>query len=402
MSKCADYIIVGAGIVGAALALTLIQRNPHKTVIVLEREDKPAQHQTGRNSGVIHAGVYYAPGSMKAEFCRQGCEQTISFCRQYSIPFEQCGKLLVATHADELGAMHNLFARCKENGLSPEMLSKEQIARQEPHINAVAGFAVQQSGITDYTEVCQTMLALAQASGRCQVQYSSCVQQIVESGDKVTLDVELVDGTRRSFEAAQLVNCAGIYADELASRQGLQSDIKLLPFRGEYYRLAPKFDGLTERLVYPIPNPDMPFLGVHLTKMVCGYTTVGPNAVMALGREAYDRVNLSPKELARQFGFTGTWRLLWQFKRQVLAEAKTSISRRAYLALVQQYCPEVELVDLLPYRPGIRAQAVSSDGELIHDFVFAQTSLTLHVLNAPSPAATSAIPIAEHVAEKLS
>jgi len=397
----ADYIIVGAGIVGAALAMQLVTQKKNVSVVVLEREPASATHQTGRNSGVIHAGVYYAPGSLKAAYCRVGCEQTLAFCQQHNIPYERCGKLLVATDADEITAMHALFERCKANGLQPELLSQQTIAQLEPSISAVEGFKVRQSGITDYKAVCSKMLSIAVNTGRCSVIYDHKVLAIDENSDKITLKVQSRASEVATFTCGQLINCAGIYADELAKVAGLEPDIRLLPFRGEYFRLSKRFDGLTKHLIYPIPDPKMPFLGVHLTKMIGGFTTVGPNAVLATGREAYQGLGFSTKEIEHIFAYPGTWKLLWKHRRSALHETRSSVSKSYYLGLVQRYCKAIRLEDLGPFRAGIRAQAVSKSGDLIHDFAFASTPLSLHVLNAPSPAATSAIPIANDLVARL-
>ncbi|RPJ67692.1 L-2-hydroxyglutarate oxidase [Alteromonas sediminis] len=382
--------------------MQLVLQKKNARVIVIEREKRPAQHQTGRNSGVIHAGVYYAPGSLKAVYCREGCEQTLSFCQQHNIPHERCGKLLVATSDHEIEGMQNLYARCKENGLSPTLLSKQQIGELEPHIQSVGGFKVSQSGITDYKAVCQAMLNIAEHSGRCQIVYDQKITAIEESANALKVFTSSASTGNLAYTGTQLVNCAGLYADEVAKMAGLLPDVRLLPFRGEYFRLSSRFDGITNHLVYPIPDPNMPFLGVHLTKMIGGFTTVGPNAVLASGREAYENFSFSATELKHIFSFPGTWKLLWQHRKSALREAASSLSRQYYLTLVQRYCNAIKLDDLGPFRSGIRAQAVSIKGELVHDFAFAKTPLSLHVINAPSPAATSAIPIANDLIQRLS
>jgi L-2-hydroxyglutarate oxidase len=396
----ADFVVVGAGIVGAALAYKLVTEHKQAKIIVIERMPEPAQHQTGRNSGVIHAGVYYPPNSLKAQYCREGNARTISFCKQQGIEFEQCGKLLVATQPEEIEGMEALFKRCKENGLSPEKLSQGQIKQLEPNIRSLGGFKVKQSGITNYAEVCRALLALAENSGRCEVHYGLKVVGVDEASDSVKVTCKTDDQTVH-IEAGKLVNCAGIYADDIAKISGQTLDVRMLPFRGEYFRLSPKFDGITQHLIYPIPDPDMPFLGVHLTKMIGGFTTVGPNAVLASGREVYQGIGGSPKEWMRIAGFSGTWKLLGKYPKSVLEELKTSLSTHAYVRKIQAYCPNVTVDDLQPFRAGIRAQAVDSNGNLIHDFMFKQSAHCLHVINAPSPAATSAMPIADAIAAKL-
>ena len=398
MKKYFDIIVVGAGIVGAATAWQLGLKYPNKSIAILEKEGSPANHQTGRNSGVIHAGVYYKPGSLKAKFCRQGLEETLHFCEQYDIPYRQCGKLIVATNALEESRLPALYNNCMTNDLAPDWIDKDQLKSMEPNISGSSAVHVKHSGITDYVSITQTFLKLAQAQG-AQIFYNIQVQQINESTDKVI--IETTDSSNQTLECDFMINCAGIYADELIRRQGLNCDFSILPFRGEYFRLSKRCDNIVNKLIYPVPDPELPFLGVHLTPMVGGYLTVGPNAVLALGKEAYRKTDAKPSDLYSMFTYSGTWKLMSKHLSSGIQEFRDSMSKRGYLKRVNKYCEFIQLDDLLPYRPGIRAQAVSQSGELLHDFEFVKSAQTLHVGNAPSPAATSAIPIAKSIVEQI-
>lgn len=395
-----DFVIIGAGIIGAAVAHELSLRKPGCRVLLLDKAERAASHQTGRNSGVIHAGVYYPPGSLKATFCRQGLEDTLAFCKQHQLPFEQCGKLLVATDNRELQAMQSLFERCQQNDLQPDMLSAAQIRHKEPNIRAVGGFLVKQTGITDYQAITGCLLSLAAKHVRLDVCYLHQVTSVQEHGDCVQVCTQTPGGKTR-FEADFLINCAGIYSDEIIKSQGLACDFRMLPFRGEYFRLVDKYNAVSSHLIYPIPDPNMPFLGVHLTKMVGGYTTVGPNAVLATGKEVYNGIFSRDAQWRSVFGKSDVWKLLWRYRKAAVKELSSSMSKTYYARLVSRYCPGITADDFIPYRAGIRAQAVDRQGNLIHDFKFVSSPLTLHVGNAPSPAATSAMPIAREIVSRL-
>ncbi|MDC8830942.1 L-2-hydroxyglutarate oxidase [Alteromonas gilva] len=399
MTEC-DYAIIGSGIVGAAVAYRLSQRQPQAKIRIFDKEPHCAAHQTGRNSGVIHAGVYYTPGSYKARFCRAGLAATVNLCQQHNIAYEQCGKLIVATSADELAAMHALYERCVQNELNPVMLSREQIAQREPAISAVGGFLVKQTGITDYADITRCLLSLASTAKNCRVLYQHQLQALEETSSGVYLSIKTPDGHRR-VHAAKVINCAGIYSDEIIRRQGLECDFRMLPFKGEYYKLVAKYNHVSRHLIYPVPDPAMPFLGVHLTRMIGGYTTVGPNAVLTTGREAYGSLLSRDAEWLTVFGHADVWKLLWRYRKSAVHELRSSLSKVHYARLVSRYCPGITAQDFLPYRAGIRAQAVDRQGNLIHDFKFVESAHTLHVGNAPSPAATSALPIADEILSRL-
>ncbi len=391
-----DYIVIGGGIVGASTAWQLKRRHTGARILLLEKESRLAEHQTGHNSGVIHAGIYYAPGSLKARFCKAGVEATIGFCRDNGIPFEQCGKLLVATNDIEHGRMLDLHERALENGLDVELIDEPRLRELEPNVRGNGAILVRTTGIVDYRRIGKRMGELFEDLGG-DLRVGARVSRISESSDKVV--VETADGQR--FETHFLIACAGLQADRVAQMQGLDADFRIVPYRGEYYRLPDSKSNIVKHLIYPIPDPELPFLGVHLTRMIDGSVTVGPNAVQGWKREGYGRCNVSPRDIASMLSFPGFWRVTARNLKTGLAETWNSLYKPGYLKLVQKYCPSVELDDLKPYPAGIRAQAVLSDGTLVHDFLFAESSRSLHVCNAPSPAATSAIPIGAHICDKV-
>lgn len=386
-----DYLVIGGGIVGLSTAMQLAKTHPDAMVRVLEKEDRLAAHQTGHNSGVIHAGVYYAPGSLKAKFCRAGVEATIAFCTRHQIPFEQCGKLLVATTPIELERMDALEERCRANGLDPERLSADALKVREPNITGLGALFVRVTGIVDYPAMARAMAkALAEAGG--EVVLNCAVTGIAEGPDTVS-----VATSTGLYEARQLVVCGGLQADRLAKMAGVDVDFQIVPFRGEYYRLNARHNSIIKHLIYPIPDPDLPFLGVHLTRMIDGTVTVGPNAVLGFAREGYPKGSFDAGDVAAMLGFSGFWKVMSKNFRSGLTEFRNSRSKRRYLKLCQKYAPGLTVEDLEPYPAGIRAQAVMKDGTLVHDFLIKQTPRTLHVCNAPSPAATSSLPIGDHL-----
>lgn len=391
-----DYVIIGGGIVGVSTAWQLKQRHPESTILLLEKETQLAGHQTGRNSGVIHAGVYYEPGSLKAKFCKAGVAATIQFCRDNDIPYEQCGKLLVATDDVEYQRMLQLFERAKENGLDVEMLDGAELRHQEPNIEGVGAFLVKATGIVDYTQICLRMAEHFQEMGG-EIRLEAPVTDLTEQPDSIV--IETADG--ESLSTRFLITCAGVMADRVTEMLGIDTDFQIIPFRGEYYRLPAEKNDIVKHLIYPIPDPDLPFLGVHLTRMIDGSVTVGPNAVQGWKREGYGRINISPRDIGDMLRFPGFWKVAVGNLKSGIAETWDSIWKRGYLKRVQKYCPSIRLQDLEPYPTGIRAQAVLRDGTLVHDFLFADSPRSLHVCNAPSPAATSAIPIGNYICDKV-
>lgn len=389
-----DYLIVGGGIVGISTAWQLQLRYPDRRILVLEKEPHLAGHQTGHNSGVIHAGVYYQPGSLKADFCRRGNDATVKFCLEHDIPYEQCGKMLVATDQKEYNLMEKLFERAAENRIETEWLSLEQLKEREPNISGVGAFFVPTTGIVDYRKVTDKMADLLRGLGG-EVRIGYEVRDLEENDSGVR-----VFTSREFFDTRYLIACSGLMADRLVKMLGIRPDFQIIPFRGEYFRLPPEKNRIIKHLIYPIPDPEMPFLGVHLTRMIDGTVTVGPNAVLGFKREGYRKTDVSFRDLKEMAAFGGFWKLMQQLLKPGLSEFKNSIFKNGYLELVKKYCPQVQIKDLIPYPAGVRAQAVSKDGMLIHDFLFVNTKRTFHVCNAPSPAATSAIPIGEHIVEK--
>ncbi len=392
--KTHDLALIGGGIVGVATAWQLKQRHPGLSILLIEKEKELARHQTGRNSGVIHAGVYYAPGSLKAEFCRRGAAATMAFCREHGLPYLQCGKLLVATDGLEFERMTALEERCRRNGIATERLSETDLVKREPHITGVGALFVRATGITDYQRITAKMAALFKAAGG-EIRTGTEVRTLGES----TRDVCIGLGAG-SLRARYLIACGGLMADRLARMMHIPLDFRIIPFRGEYYRLPTFRNRLVRHLIYPIPDPELPFLGVHLTRMIDGSVTVGPNAVLGWKREGYGRINFDLGDSLEMLAYPGFWKVIGANLRSGLEEMRDSFNRRGYLARIRKYCPQLTLNDLKPHPVGIRAQAVTPEGELVHDFMFAKSERSLHVCNAPSPAATSAIPIGEYVCTK--
>lgn len=391
-----DYAIIGGGIVGLSTAWQLRQRQPGKSIVVLEKEDVLAAHQTGHNSGVIHAGIYYEPGSLKAKLCRRGVQATIRFCKDNGIPFEQCGKLIVATSAAEHERMLDLYQRALENGIEVELLDQAQLQVTEPNVSGIGAILSGTTGIVDYATVARTMAARFEDLGG-EIRTATEVLGLSESQERVSITTR----SGETLETRCLIACAGLMADRVAQLMNIDIDFRVVPYRGEYYRLPDDKTDIVRHLIYPVPEPGLPFLGVHLTRMIDGSLTVGPNAVQGWKREGYGRLNFSAKDTWDMLRFPGFWRVTVDNLRAGLAEFRNSLWKQGYLKLVQKYCPSVQLADLKPYPAGIRAQAVLHDGTLVHDFLFAETSRSLHVCNAPSPAATSAIPIGEHLCDKI-
>ena len=390
-----DFIVVGAGIVGLAVALRLQQRQPHASIKVLEKEDHVSAHQSGHNSGVIHAGVYYEPGSLKARLCRAGLLQTLAFCRQHDIAFRQCGKLIVATNNREATRLGALYERARTNDVECHRLNASELSRLEPNISGIAALHVTETGIVDYTAVCRKMVDVVTTGG------GEIVTQAEVANIKEDADCVHVDTSAGQFSAKQLIVCAGLQSDRVAKLAGLPADFAIIPFRGDYFRLGPERADIVTHLIYPVPDPSLPFLGVHLTRTIDGGITVGPSAMLALHREAYKKFAVSGSDLAEMVRYRGLWRLLWRYPRAGISEFTHAVSRRAYLGAIRKYCPALELSDLVEHQCGVRAQAVSRDGHLIHDFLIKRTSRTTHICNAPSPAATASLPIADFIVDGL-
>jgi len=387
--------MIGGGIVGVSTAWMLKKCYPDATILLIEKESSLAKHQTGHNSGVIHAGVYYKPGSLKAEFCKRGAEQTLEFCREHDLPHEQCGKLLVATDIVEYNRMGELETRCIQNGINIELLSETELKKREPNIKGLAALLVPATGITDYKKITLKMAELFIALGG-EIKFGFEVKAIRETSDAV----KIWSGAN-TINAKYLVVCAGLMADRLAKMMNIDIDFQIIPFRGEYYKLPAKYNQIVNHLIYPIPNPELPFLGVHLTRIINGSVTVGPNAVVGWKREGYGGLNLNLKDSLEMMKFRGFWKVVSKNIKSGLSEIKDSFYKPGYLSRVRKYCPILSISDLYPHPAGIRAQAVKIDGSIVHDFLFAESERSLHVCNAPSPAATSAIPIGKYLYKKV-
>lgn len=390
-----DTIIIGGGILGLSTAMQLIRAYPDKKMLLVEKENGPARHQTGHNSGVIHAGVYYTPGSLKARFCLEGNHATKAFCDEHDIAYDECGKLLVATNDLERQRMQALWERTEANGLERYWLTAEELHEREPNITGVGGIFVPSSGIVNYAEVAAAMGREFEAAGG-EIRYSTSVTGLSERTNEV-----VVSTSQGDFSTRFMVSCSGLMADRVVRMLGIEPDFTICPFRGEYYRLPAQHNQIVNHLIYPIPDPSMPFLGVHLTRMIDGSVTVGPNAVLAWKREGYRKTDVSLSDTWAMLRHSGIRQVLKDNLRPGLTELKNSIYKKGYLEQVRKYCPSLTLADLEPYPAGVRAQAVSNDGKLIDDFLFVNTPRTVNVCNAPSPAATSAIPIGAHIVDKV-
>ncbi len=397
----ADLIVVGAGIVGLAVARAWMRRRVTERVLVIDKEDHIAAHQSGRNSGVIHAGVYYAAGSLKSRLCRDGRAALLDFSREHGLPHEICGKVVVATHASELDRLDDLHRRCTANGLAVERLDARQLGDLEPHAAGIAGLHVPATGIIDYRSVCDALAAeIGAGSGEVRL---GCGATAVDDDGRGGVVVRTAGGVLRSRLA---VNCAGVHSDELAnssepSDRQARDRVTIVPVRGEYYELVAHRRHLVRNLIYPVPDPDLPFLGVHFTRDIRGGVHAGPNAVPALGREAYDWRSFDPhdvRDLAREPGVRRAARRFW---RTEMGEIRRSLHKGSFVTALQRLVPEVTGDDLVPVAAGIRAQAVTADGRLLDDFAFQVRGRVVHVVNAPSPAATASFAIADEVVARL-
>jgi L-2-hydroxyglutarate oxidase len=390
-----DYCVIGGGIVGLATAMQLLEARAGASLVLLEKEAELGAHQTGHNSGVIHAGIYYPPGTLKAELCRRGARATKDFAAEHGVPVDACGKLLVATTLTEAARMDALYERSQHNGLDVERIDAAELQRREPHIRGVGALFVPTTGVVDFRAIAAAMGDVIRAAG-ATIELGVEVTGITETSDSVT-----VSAGDRSVQTRRLVACGGLQADRLARMAGARTDFQIVPFRGEYYRLPAGRGDLIRHLIYPIPDPGLPFLGVHLTRTIDGGVTVGPNAVLGFAREDYRKGSFRGRDVGAYLRFPGMWRVARANVRTGARELRNSMFKRGYLRECRKYCPELTVNDLLPGPAGIRAQAVLRDGTLVHDFLFAETPRTLHVCNAPSPAATSAIPIGAMIAARL-
>ncbi|WBU62472.1 L-2-hydroxyglutarate oxidase [Paracoccus aerodenitrificans] len=390
-----DYVIIGAGIVGAALGAELTRRKPGVRILIAEKESRPAFHQTGRNSGVVHSGVYYTPGSLKARFCREGLEETRAYCAAHDIGYDPRGKLIVATNDLEASRLSGLQTRAAENGVQANLIDADQLRRQEPNIAGVGALHIPATAIVDYTGVTRALLAEVENAGG-DIQFNAPVTAV-----KATSSGYAIEVGGETVTTGRVIACTGLASDRVARLLGIDPGIRILPFRGEYFVLPAALNTVVHSMIYPVPDPNLPFLGVHLTPMIDGTITVGPNAVLSLAREKYGRFSIDPRDALSALSYSGLWRTLAKHPMATLQELKGSLFKSAYLNQVQKYCPQIKLGDLGAYRSANRAQAVRPDGTLVDDFLIKSNGGLTTVLNAPSPAATSAMPIARYIADQL-
>ncbi|MBZ2177849.1 MAG: L-2-hydroxyglutarate oxidase [Acidobacteriota bacterium] len=382
--------IIGGGIVGLATALRLQQRLPHLRLTVFEKEAAVGRHQTGNNSGVLHAGLYYKPGSAKARLAVQGVRQMIAFCQEHSIRHEICGKLVVATEPGELPRLHDLHARGQQNGLSGlRLLSAGEIREIEPHAAGLLALRVPEEGIVDYPQVCQTMASLLTAAG-AEVR-TSCPITSIRPG-------WVLNG---QYEADFLINCAGLHCDRVSALAGERRQARIIPFRGEYYMLKPASQHLVRHLIYPVPDPAFPFLGVHFTRLIHGGVEAGPNAVLAFAREGYRWTQVSLPDLWDALSFPGLWRFLARYPSMASYEIRRSLSHRLFCASLQRLVPALQPGDIERGGAGVRAQAMLPNGDLVQDFLIVDGEKALHLLNAPSPAATASLAIGDEIVDRI-
>lgn len=391
-----DVSIVGAGILGVAVAEVLARRRPEMTLAVIEKEDEVAHHQSGRNSGVLHSGIYYTPGSKKATLCRAGREKMLAFCEREGVPYELCGKVVVAVRDEELPRLEKLAARAKQNGAHSETLDSARLGEREPHVAGVAALYVPEAGIVDFAAVTRRLAERVRQRDEQRLVLGARLRSATERGSRIVLETDA-----GSFESNWVVNCAGLQSDRVARMLGQAPPITIVPFRGDYYVLGGPSKALVKHLVYPVPDPGLPFLGVHATRTTSGTIECGPNASLALGREAYDRLTVDPTDLSETLAFPGLWRLAMRFRSVAVREFMRSLSKRAFHRALTLLVPSARLEDLEPRAAGIRAQAMTRDGTLVDDFVIVESERVVSVCNAPSPAATASLAIAESIADRL-
>jgi (S)-2-hydroxyglutarate dehydrogenase len=392
----ADIVIVGGGIVGLATAYHLTEKYPDKKILVLEKEDEVAHHQTGNNSGVIHSGLYYKPGSLKAKNCIDGYHMMIQFCDEHKIPYDLCGKVVVATDKSELGRLRDLFDRGRENGLEGlEMLDQARLKEIEPHLAGIQGIRVPQTGIVSYKQVCQKLAEIITQRGG-EIHLNTLVQSMKETADNVQITTSTI-----SVECQLIINCAGLYSDEVAKMHLGKLDTRIIPFRGEYFELTAEAEHLVKHLIYPVPDPNFPFLGVHFTRMIGGGIEAGPNAVFAFKKEGYLRTDFNFKEFFGSLLWPGFQKVMLKYWKTGLGEMYRSFSKKAFTKALQRLIPEVQEEHLVPAPAGVRAQACDRTGGLLDDFKIIHEKRAIHVINAPSPAATSSLSIGKTISEMV-
>jgi L-2-hydroxyglutarate oxidase len=391
-----DLVVVGGGIVGVATAMTLRRRYPELSVTIVEAEKGVAAHQTGHNSGVLHSGIYYKPGSDKARNCRTGKAMMEQFCTEHSVPWDRCGKVVVATSEEEIPRLERIAERATANGVQFKRIDPAELRELEPSVSGLAALHVPETGIVNYRRVCQEMARQVETSGgRVQLEFE--VANIRATGSCL----EVTSRRGETIQAGRMINCAGLQSDRVCRMAGGHTDLRVVPFRGEYYELAEGRHSLCRNLIYPVPDPSFPFLGVHFTRMIDGGVECGPNAVFALSRSGYRWLDVSPRDLWDSLGFKGFRSLAAKHWRMGMGEIHRSLSKQAFVNALQKLIPSIQASDLIPGRAGVRAQAVTPEGNLFDDFLIEHSERAIHVLNAPSPAATASLAIAEQIVDRL-
>jgi L-2-hydroxyglutarate oxidase len=390
-----DFAVVGGGIVGLSTGMALYKRFPNAKVVVIEKEAVVAEHQTGHNSGVIHSGIYYKPGSFKARFARQGSKSMTEFCQTHGIDHDICGKVIVATKEEELPLLDNLYKRGIQNELAIQKIGVDELKEIEPHVNGLGAIRVPQAGIVNYRQVSERFADIIKEHGG-EIKLNTKVEKIYEDTDKV-----IIETNRGTLTARMVINCAGLHSDRVAAAAGYKTDMKILPFRGEYFKLIPEKRYLVKHLIYPVPNPKFPFLGVHFTRMVSGEVDAGPNAVLSFKREGYKKTDFNAKDLMESLRFPGLWKMASKFAKEGIDEYVRSFSKKHFTKSLQELIPEIQEDDLIPAPAGVRAQALKSDGNMVDDFHIIMGKRTIHVCNAPSPAATASIEIGKEVVNRI-
>ncbi|HEV3510610.1 MAG TPA: L-2-hydroxyglutarate oxidase [Candidatus Sulfotelmatobacter sp.] len=387
-------IIIGGGVVGLGVALEITRRFPRQRLLVLEKENAVARHQSGHNSGVIHSGVYYRPGSLKARLCVAGAAAMVEFCGRHGVPHKVCGKVIVATREDELAGLEALRVRGEANGLQGlRLIGSEELREIEPHAAGLRALVVPSTGVTDYALVCQKYAELITANG------GTVLTSAAATGIRRSQSEIVVETPRGAFATNALINCAGLYSDRISRMAGDEPGVMIVPFRGEYYDLVPERASLVRALIYPVPDPRFPFLGVHFTRRITGKVDAGPNAILALAREGYKQTDISVRDLASSVAFPGFWRMARRHWRMGIGEWRRSLSKKTFVRSLQQLLPEIRERDVVPGGSGVRAQALKPDGALVDDFQFVPSGKILHVLNVPSPAATASLTVGKAIVD---
>ena len=389
-----DVIVIGAGIIGLSSAMEISRRHPGKRVLILEKEDRPGLHQSGHNSGVIHAGLYYRPGSLKAQICGQGAQSMVAFAEEHGIDYQICGKVVVATGGEEIPRLEELHRRGTANGIQGmKMIGPSQLRDIEPHAHGVKALWVPSTGIIDFPAVVRTYARIVEDAGQ-DIRLGAQVTGIEKRGGEVT-----VETTAGDFSGRFIVNCAGLHADRVARLAGGEIPLRIIPFRGEYYELLPEKRDLVHSLIYPVPDPDFPFLGVHFTRRIDGTVEAGPNAVLAFMREGYTKTSADPADILDTLSYPGFWRLSRKYWKVGFGEMVRSLSKSAFTRSLQKLMPDIRESDLVPGGAGVRAQAVDTEGRLVDDFAIVQTEGAIHVCSAPSPGATASLMIGKRIAD---